>query len=151
MPERNIEFALRWLEKAEHDLITARHTLAVSDGPTDTPSFHAQQAMEKSLKGLLTAHDAAFTKTHDLMPLLDMAAPFLPGLEKWRESFAKTTGYSVEVRYPGDWIDPDRADVESALTDAENVTRIVKQHILAQVNGALDVPPDKAPPAPSSS
>ncbi|MDP6040488.1 MAG: HEPN domain-containing protein [Candidatus Latescibacteria bacterium] len=43
-------FAHQWLEKAETDVITARQTLTLADGPTDTPCFHAQQAVEKSLK-----------------------------------------------------------------------------------------------------
>lgn len=48
MNSRTLELALRWLEKANHDLITARQTLALPDGPTDTPCFHAQQAVEKT-------------------------------------------------------------------------------------------------------
>ena len=135
MPDRNIEFALRWLEKAEHDLITARQTLALADGPTDTPCFHAQQTVEKSLKALLTAHGTTFPRIHDLMPLLDMAAPLLPDLEEHREAFAQMTDYGVEVCYPGDWLDPERADAESALTVAEHVARVVKEHILAQMEG----------------
>ncbi|MEW6378307.1 MAG: HEPN domain-containing protein [bacterium] len=51
MRDRNRELALQWLKKADHDLITARQTLALPDGPTDTPCFHAQQAVEKALKG----------------------------------------------------------------------------------------------------
>ncbi len=42
MRERDIEFVFQWLKKAEFDLITARQVLKLSDGPADTPCFHAQ-------------------------------------------------------------------------------------------------------------
>ena len=50
MSDRHVALALRWLEKADHDIITAQQTLLLPHGPTDTPCFHAQQAVEKALK-----------------------------------------------------------------------------------------------------
>jgi len=40
MPNMALELAKQWMEKAEHDLVTARAVLALPDGPTDTPCFH---------------------------------------------------------------------------------------------------------------
>lgn len=37
------EFALEWLEKARHDLLSARAVLDSDYGITDVPCFHAQQ------------------------------------------------------------------------------------------------------------
>ncbi len=37
-----LELAQRWLTRADHDIITAKQTLLLADGPTDTPCFHAQ-------------------------------------------------------------------------------------------------------------
>ena len=38
----------QWLEKAEHDLVTARYALRIlGDCPHDTICFHAQQCAEK--------------------------------------------------------------------------------------------------------
>jgi HEPN domain-containing protein len=48
MSDRHVELALRWLEKADHDIITAQQTLLLPHGPTDTPCFHAKQAVEKA-------------------------------------------------------------------------------------------------------
>ncbi len=73
MTDRHSELAQQWLKKADHDLITARQTLELPDGPTDTPCFHAQQAIEKALKALLTFNQITFRKIHDLAPLLDSA------------------------------------------------------------------------------
>jgi len=36
MPGKPRELALLWLEKADHDLVTARQTLLLENGPTDT-------------------------------------------------------------------------------------------------------------------
>jgi len=61
------EFALEWLRKARNDLLSAKAILASEHGITDVPCFHAQQTVEKSLKGFLTWHNVSFGKTHDLM------------------------------------------------------------------------------------
>ena len=41
-----------WFRKADSDLADATRTV-VSEGPYDTACFHAQQAVEKCLKGYL--------------------------------------------------------------------------------------------------
>ena len=43
-----------WFLKADSDLADARPTVA-SEGPYDTACFHAQQAVEKYLKGFLAS------------------------------------------------------------------------------------------------
>ena len=44
----------QWLEKADDDLRNAEHTLTIFDDcPFDTVCFHAQQCVEKYLKGWL--------------------------------------------------------------------------------------------------
>jgi HEPN domain-containing protein len=78
MTAPELELARDWLHKARNDLVTAAQTLALEDGPTDTPCFHAQQAIEKSLKALMTARGIAFPRSHDLPQLLDLALPRLP-------------------------------------------------------------------------
>jgi hypothetical protein len=35
MSGRHVELAAQWLVKADHDVITARQTLLLPDGPTD--------------------------------------------------------------------------------------------------------------------
>ncbi len=127
MPDRNVEYAQRWIAKAENDLVTAEQTLKLADGPTDTPCFHAQQAIEKALKALLTFHEISFPKTHDLMPLMDKAISFVPALEQHRAVFAEMTDYGVQIRYPSDWFEPARTDAESALAIAQEVVETIKK------------------------
>lgn len=57
-----------WFLKAESDLTTAKLMLE-GQGPYDTACFHAQQAAEKYLKGLLALATQPFPLTHNLEDL----------------------------------------------------------------------------------
>ena len=49
-----LEIVNQWVEKAEHDLRNAEHTLTLQeDCPFDTVCYHAQQCAEKYLKAFL--------------------------------------------------------------------------------------------------
>ncbi|MBF0097771.1 MAG: HEPN domain-containing protein [Magnetococcales bacterium] len=138
MSARNVQFAQAWLKKAEHDLITARAVLVLPNGPTDTPSFHAQQAVEKALKGLLTLHGITFSRTHDLFVLLDCVLAVYPQLIVYESVLGLMNGYAVETRYPGDILEPDRAEVVQAVQTAEEIVELVSN---------LLHPPILTPPA----
>ena len=75
MSDNRILFTKAWLKKAENDIVSAKQILALEDGPTDTPCFHAQQAVEKALKAFLTFHDIEFPKIHALDRLLELCLP----------------------------------------------------------------------------
>jgi HEPN domain-containing protein len=121
-----LELADRWCQRADHDIITARQTLLLPDSPTDTPCFHAQQAIEKALKALLTASQVAFPRTHDLLRLLDLALPLLPDLAGYRVQFADMESYAVDIRYPDMGFDPSREDAIAALVVAEEVVAKIR-------------------------
>lgn len=53
------EHAQDLLKKAANDLVAARATLA-TETATDTICFHAQQAVEKSLKAILALYDVEY-------------------------------------------------------------------------------------------
>ncbi len=73
----NRDLALGWLAKAESDLATADLVLQ-GEGPYDTACFHAQQAVEKSLKALLALHAQPIPRTHDLDELQRQALSVHP-------------------------------------------------------------------------
>jgi HEPN domain-containing protein len=52
-----------WLKKADNDIIAARQILLLEEAPLDTVCFHAQQAVEKAMKALLTQRGVEFPKT----------------------------------------------------------------------------------------
>ena len=63
----------QWVEKAEEDLLTSEHALTLRDHcPVGTICFHAQQCVEKYLKGLLAFHSVPFPKSHDLLEILTL-------------------------------------------------------------------------------
>lgn len=123
------DFALEWLKKAGNDLKTAQLTLAAEDGPLDTVCFHAQQVVEKSLKGMLTSHSRPFPRAHVLQLLLDLSTDICPDLEQFREQFIILSSYAVEARYPGDYYEPERQEAEDAVAVAEIVLILAKKQI----------------------
>jgi len=121
MPDKS-ELARGWFLKADSDLNTAQH-MVESDGPYDTACFHAQQAAEKYLKGLLALQGAPFPRTHNLEELqhLGEALPAWPlaGLD-----LTQLSSYGVEVRYDFEFW-PDRQTAQEAIGLALEVRRLV--------------------------
>jgi hypothetical protein len=68
-----------WLSKADLDHRTAAR-LRAEDEFRDIVAFHAQQAVEKYLKALLTFHQIEFPKTHVIRRLLILLEPVQPSL-----------------------------------------------------------------------
>ncbi len=63
-----------WIIKAENDIKAAEILIEQENAPTDVVCFHAQQAVEKLLKGYLTHRNVKFPKTHDILVLLNLCS-----------------------------------------------------------------------------
>ncbi len=91
-----------WVLKAESDydvvLLLLRSRKRSRHDPT---CFHAQQCVEKYLKGRLTEAGIPFSKTHDLNTLLNLVATIEPRWSVLSGSFRSLTDHSVDPRYPG--------------------------------------------------
>jgi len=123
------DVARQWLEKAEHDLLNARNTLATmgDDCPYDTVCFHAQQAVEKTLKALLSRQGILFTKAHDISVLVDLLPKDKrPTLSLDEQS--RLTRYAVESRYPGVYEELTRDEAQDALCLALKVKEFALGH-----------------------
>jgi HEPN domain-containing protein len=103
-----------WLVKAEGDYTVASRELAASNPVFDAVCFHAQQCVEKYLKGLLQEHRIRFPRTHDLVELAVLAAPLLPSLATHTADLKLLTA-AVGLRYPG---------ASAVQSDAETAFRI---------------------------
>jgi HEPN domain-containing protein len=120
---------LQWIKKAENDLKNAVHTLKLGeDCPTDTVGFHAQQCVEKYLKGLLSFRGIDFPKTHnitELVALLPASTPvdLAPGDQEL------LTDYATVTRYPGDYDEIPLAEAKRAVKIARRVRRDVRRLI----------------------
>jgi HEPN domain-containing protein len=129
MNDRMIKLSKHWLKKANNDLITARQTLLLPDGPTDTVCFHTQQAIEKSIKSLLVYNGITFTKTHDLNKLFDIVKPLLPEIEDFKTEITEISSFAVDIRYPGDWSEPIREEAVGYFEIAEKVYFIINEKL----------------------
>lgn len=61
--------------------------------------FHAQQAVEKSLKAVLSAGQVAFRRTHDLAELIDLLADRGLPAPPHAETLDTLNPYAVDARY----------------------------------------------------
>ena len=75
----------------------------------DAACFHAQQCVEKYLKGILQAWQVPFSKTHDLTRLLDACVRRHPEWESLRDDLKLLTQFAVVFRYPGEAATRDEA------------------------------------------
>lgn len=107
------------LDSARQDL-AACQLLSAGAGIGDAVvGFHAQQAVEKSLKAVLSAHRIEFRRTHDLVALLDLLQDnHLPAPPEaaWLDEL---NPYAVEARYGT--IDPHGLERGRALDAAARV------------------------------
>jgi len=125
----NLEVVHQWIEKAEHDLKNAEHTLTLEeDCPFDTICFHAQQCAEKYLKALLVSQSLDFPKTHDLRILVQLVLSKL-SLTLNMAEVLKLNRYSIESRYPGEWDPIARSDAEESVAIAHSVRETVRSFL----------------------
>lgn len=129
-PEQVIwDFVREWLSKAEEDLLVTRELMERDRLSYNPVGFHAQQAAERFLKGLLTRHQIPFPKTHDIEELLTLAEKTTPGIHAELRVAESLSPYGVEVRYPVERPDLNREQGVEALRLADQVRAAVMQRL----------------------
>jgi HEPN domain-containing protein len=128
MPDRT-KWVNEWKQKAENDLRTAEIVLSSEEPPTDTICFHAQQCAEKYLKSYLTSKDITIEKTHDLTRINNICIGIDPDFHELSEFAELLSGYAVEVRYPGDFIECSIEEAEVAVEMAKSFKNLVLRKI----------------------
>jgi HEPN domain-containing protein len=123
------ELTRGWLDKAEVDLKTCRHLLTGGRDYAEAIAFHAEQAAEKYLKGLLVWRQVEFTKTHDIGRLLELVSTFDESLAARLSRARHLTPYGVEYRYPGDYPEVSLAEAEDCL----DIATLVRGEVLRQL------------------
>ncbi len=99
-----------WLRHARSDLVLAQQR-QVPEVLLAALCFHAQQAVEKSLKAVLLQRGITFPYTHDLARIITLVkSARLPWPEEL-EAAAALTVYAAGSRYPG----PTRKLLDPAL------------------------------------
>ncbi|MBI2899893.1 MAG: HEPN domain-containing protein [Planctomycetes bacterium] len=112
--------AAEWVQKAESDVLSARHLLKIKAGcPTDAVCFHAQQCVEKYVKALLVVRNVDFPRTHDIGELIALLCG-RPRFGLPPDEERRLTGYATVARYPSGY-DP------IPLTEARRPVRLARQ------------------------
>jgi HEPN domain-containing protein len=98
---------IEWVAKAEGDFDVVM-LLIRSRKPSryDSICFHCQQCVEKYLKACLTESSRRFPKTHDLMTLVDLAAPIQPAWRVLRTDLDNMSGFAVVAPLSGNARNP---------------------------------------------
>lgn len=116
-----------WLIHARSDL-----ALAENEGAgilLETLCFHAQQAAEKALKGLLIADGVwDFPYTHDIEVLVGLVERHGREPPPAVRTAAKLTTYAIDTRYPG-FVLSGREEYEKAVATARVVVEWVEEQV----------------------
>lgn len=110
----------RWLAIADRDLAAAEHCLSAKPKLLGIAAYHCQQAAEKLLKSVLIARRIGFPKTHDLVALVALAAPAMPGDDSLLKHIEPITLWGFAYRYPME----EDGDPEPA---AEEIARAIRR------------------------
>lgn len=133
MMQRHNRRFVQWFYFADNDLLTADSLL--KSKIWNQVCYHAQQAVEKAVKGYLKAGDIRFRKTHDLLELYeDMGVTG----DEWKilyEGCVYMNRFYVSTRYPDAFVGslpeglPNESDARKALAVAEEIVAFLKSRL----------------------
>jgi HEPN domain-containing protein len=118
-----LEHALGLLARARDDCYVICHLGADVDAPAWVLGFHAQQAVEKALKAVLSGSGLAYPRTHNLVMLSELLRTAAIGLPPDVDDFGRLVPYGVVLRYEDATAD-DPPPIEPAWFEAV-VTRTI--------------------------
>jgi HEPN domain-containing protein len=104
-----------WIDKADHDLGSAKLIYLHIPDYFDTIAFHCQQATEKYLKGLLEYYEIEFPRTHNLVYLLELLSRKIEISEVVYDKAILLNGFSVQIRYPDNTIHLTKEELETSI------------------------------------
>lgn len=152
---KNEKLVEEWLRFSKNDSDTVDYLYNnMRPLPLEIICYHSQQAVEKLLKGLLTAKNISFDKKHDLTYLYDLLDSGNSTITKEFECCARLTPYGVAVRYPGG-TQITEAETKQAISDMKVVSLWVKKEFVNMKEQEKheeieEQEPKKASPSPKS-
>ena len=120
-----LELVQQWLQRAQSDLSVAQAAMNLQRPETAAVCFHAQQAVEKCLKGFLVYQDTDFEWSHEIEYLINLCVGADKSFEQFRSSAGPLTDYAVRFRYPSGEPDPTLRQAEEALDLAHQLWQFV--------------------------
>ena len=120
----------QWFAKADSDFKIATDSIKTEEPVNDMICFHAQQCVEKYLKGFLVFHDIDIEKTHNLTTVLNACIKVDTAFALLRDKNVEIlTPYATTYRYPDDFYMPTIEETKDALATAEFVRQFVRRAI----------------------
>lgn len=126
-PEGADAAAVRWLELARDDLLSARTILAYQDRAFRVAGFHAQQAAEKALKSLYVVSNREVPRIHDLVALHAALRKRVQGVDDAK--LDELTPWAIVGRYAADLPEADHALATTLVEIAEGVLEAVTERL----------------------
>lgn len=117
-----------WIQKAEHDLMSAQRLLEIEPMILDNACFHCQQAIEKLLKAFLIYKGQDIERTHNIIFLLSQCANFDPVFAAIDP--LNINVYAVQGRYPDTNLMPEVAEAQSYYQLALQIKSLIIERIL---------------------
>jgi HEPN domain-containing protein len=122
------KYVEQWLARADEDLETAR-LLIKDSGPVRIACFHAQQAVEKQLKGYLASRERHIRKTHDLLTLLIACKETDDSFSQLEDAVNFLDQFYTDTRYPADAREFTLKETGQALEAALRVKAFVRERL----------------------
>ena len=122
------ELIREWIQKAEQDVTSARFLLNMRPRPLEVIGFHAQQAVEKSLKAVLVHAGITPPRTHDLVSLHNMCTQQAQVYFDRLDICARLTPYAIDHRYPVEST-LSEGEILTDLEDAEELYRLIRNRL----------------------
>lgn len=113
------EQVIAWINKADHDLGSAKVIYLHLPDYFDTIAFHCQQAVEKYIKAILVHRSIDFDRSHDLIYLLELLQDDIPITMDQFKKAVSLNGFSVQIRCPNKIIYLSKEELEEALAIAQ--------------------------------
>lgn len=114
------EIIREWIDKADHDLGSAKLIYLHIPEYFDTIAFHCQQATEKYLKAILVCFNIEFQRSHNLVYLLDLLSQEYTITEDIYDKAILLNGFSVQIRYPNKNIYLSKEELETSIGIAQD-------------------------------
>jgi len=121
------EPADEWLTCSEEDLRAAQ--VLLSQELIRSACFHAQQAVEKALKGYLASRSQPIERTHDLVALVRYCAEIDPEFRTIAPQASGMADYAVQARYPDTPFSATAHEASVAVHTADGIVRFVRLRV----------------------
>jgi len=115
----HFEHSKAWIEKADHDLGSAKIIFLHLPDYFDSIAFHCQQATEKYIKAILVSREIEFERSHDLIYLLELLPEDIAVTNDKYKKAVQLNGFSVQIRYPNKIEYMTKEELEEAIAIAQ--------------------------------